>query len=193
MSEKIINYTMSTIAEMTNGIILANFKKDLSARESSYQSESDLERKMIDNLVSQGYEFINTRTSEDLYRNLRLQIEKLNNVSFSNDEWKRFLIEYLDAPNDGMIEKTRKIQEDYIYDCSCRDYCCAGCGAVQGNTDAAHGEITGGMFHEGSSQGSYTTGAGHQSGADGHALCCHHAVNYCYGEVGTHIVPACGG
>ena len=116
MSEKIINYNRLTIAEMTNGIILANFKKDLSARESSYQSESELERKMIDNLVSQGYEFINTRTSEDLYRNLRLQIEKLNNVSFSNDEWKRFLIEYLDAPNDGMIEKTRKIQEDYIYD-----------------------------------------------------------------------------
>ena len=116
MSEKIINYNTATIAEMTNGIILANFKKDLSARESSYQSESDLERKMIDNLVSQGYEFIKTKTSEDLYRNLRLQIEKLNNVCFSDDEWKRFLVEYLDSPNDGMVEKTRKIQEDYIYD-----------------------------------------------------------------------------
>lgn len=116
MSEKIINYNTSTIAEMTNGIILANFNKDLSARESSYQSESDLERKMIDNLVSQGYEFINTKTSEDLYKNLRLQIEKLNSLSFSDDEWKRFLVEYLDSPNDGMVEKTRKIQEDYIYD-----------------------------------------------------------------------------
>ncbi|MFR4554491.1 MAG: HsdR family type I site-specific deoxyribonuclease, partial [Peptoniphilus sp.] len=116
MSEKIINYNTSTIAEMTNGIILANFKKDLSARESSYQSESELERKMIDNLVSQGYEFIKTKTSEDLYRNLRLQIEKLNSLSFSDDEWKRFLVEYLDSPNDGMVEKTRKIQEDYIYD-----------------------------------------------------------------------------
>ena len=116
MSEKIINYNTSTIAEMTNGIILANFKKDLSARESSYQSESDLERKMIDNLVSQGYEFIKTKTSEDLYRNLRLQIEKLNSLSFSDEEWKRFLVEYLDSPNDGMVEKTRKIQEDYIYD-----------------------------------------------------------------------------
>lgn len=116
MSEKIINYNTSTIAEMTNGIILVNFKKDLSVRESSYQSESDLERKMIDNLVSQGYEFIKTKTSEDLYRNLRLQIEKLNNVCFSDDEWRRFLVEYLDSPNDGMVEKTRKIQEDYIYD-----------------------------------------------------------------------------
>lgn len=116
MTEKSINYGISTIAEMTGGIILANFEKDRQVRETAYQSESDLERKMIDNLVSQGYEFIKTKTSEDLYRNLRLQIEKLNSLSFSDDEWKRFLVEYLDSPNDGMIEKTRKIQEDYIYD-----------------------------------------------------------------------------
>ena len=45
-----------------------------------------------------------------------MQIEKLNDVRFSNSEWKRFLLEYLDAPNDGIIEKTRKIQENYIYD-----------------------------------------------------------------------------
>lgn len=116
MSEERVNYNTSTIAEMTNGIILANFEKNFEVRETAYQSESDLERKMIDNLVSQGYEFINTKTSEDLYKNLRLQIEKLNNVCFSDDEWKRFLIEYLDSPNDGMVEKTRKIQEDYIHD-----------------------------------------------------------------------------
>lgn len=116
MSEERVNYNTSTIAEMTNGIILANFEKNFEVRETAYQSESDLERKMIDNLTSQGYEFIKTRTSEDLYKNLRLQIEKLNDLSFSDDEWKRFLVEYLDSPNDGMVEKTRKIQEDYIYD-----------------------------------------------------------------------------
>ena len=116
MSEKTTNYGRSTIAEMTNGIILANFKKDTSFRESSYQSENELERKLIDNLRSQGYEFIKISSNEDLYKNLKIQIEKLNNVSFSHDEWERFLLEYLDAPNDGMVEKTRKIQEDYIYD-----------------------------------------------------------------------------
>ena len=51
-----------------------------------------------------------------LYANLKIQIERLNNVSFSDDEWRRFLVEYLDVPNDGMIEKTRKIQENYIHD-----------------------------------------------------------------------------
>ena len=116
MSEKTVSYGTSTIAEMTGGIILASFKKDLSVRESSYQSEAELERQLIENLVAQGYEFIKIKSGEDLYGNLKLQIEKLNNVSFSDEEWSRFLVEYLDTPNDGMIEKTRKIQEDYIYD-----------------------------------------------------------------------------
>ena len=53
---------------------------------------------------------------DDLYINLRVQIEKLNDIKFSESEWKRFLLEYLDAPNDGIIEKTRKIQENHIYD-----------------------------------------------------------------------------
>ncbi|MFR8927478.1 type I restriction endonuclease, partial [Peptoniphilus senegalensis] len=116
MTEKAINYGTSTIAEMTGGIILANFKKDLSARESSYQSEHELERQMIENLVSQGYERATVKSNDELYANLKIQIERLNNVSFSDDEWRRFLVEYLDVPNDGMIEKTRKIQENYIYD-----------------------------------------------------------------------------
>lgn len=116
MSEKTVSYGTSTIAEMTGGIILASFKKDLSVRESSYQSEAELERQLIENLVAQGYEFIKIKSGNDLYGNLKLQIEKLNNVSFSDEEWSRFLVEYLDTPNDGMIEKTRKIQEDYIYD-----------------------------------------------------------------------------
>ncbi len=116
MEENNIIYNKSIIAEMTGGIILANFKKDLSVRESSYQSEQELERQMIENLISQGYEHIKIKTKDDLYNNLKVQIEKLNGVSFSDEEWNRFLLEYLDAPNDGMIEKTRKVQEDNIYD-----------------------------------------------------------------------------
>ena len=116
MSEEKVKYNTSTIAEMTNGIILANFEKPDFVREISYQSEAELEMDMIDNLVSQGYQRLVVKTKEDLYVNLKAQIEKLNDVEFTADEWSRFLLEYLDAPNDGMIEKTRKIQEDYIYD-----------------------------------------------------------------------------
>ncbi|WP_019131944.1 type I restriction endonuclease subunit R [Peptoniphilus obesi] len=116
MSETTTNYDKSTIAEMNNGIILANFEKSQVARDGSYQSEADLERQMVENLVAQGYEYIKLSSNKDLYSNLKTQIEKLNKVSFSSEEWSRFLLEYLDAPNDGMIEKTRKIQEDNIYD-----------------------------------------------------------------------------
>lgn len=116
MSEETSKYSVSTIAEMTGGIILAHYDKNNRVDASSYQSEAELERELIANLVSQGYERVKFTTSEELYGNLKVQIERLNNVYFSKSEWERFLTEYLDSPKDGMIEKTRKIQEDYVYD-----------------------------------------------------------------------------
>ena len=116
MSEETIKYGTSTIAEMTGGIILAKFDKNNRVGGGSYQSEAELERELIANLVAQGYERADFKTSDELYKNLKVQIERLNNITFSDSEWERFLIEYLDAPNDGMVEKTRKIQENYIYD-----------------------------------------------------------------------------
>lgn len=108
--------TYSTIAEMTDGIILSRFEKDPLVRETAYQSEAELERQLIENLVSQGYKTIFFKSNEQMYENLREKIEVLNKVSFTDKEWERFKLEYLDAPNDGMIEKTRKIQENHIYD-----------------------------------------------------------------------------
>lgn len=116
MSEELKNYGSSAIAEMTGGIILAKYEKESSAHDKAYQSEADLERELIENLISQGYERFKASSNEDLYRNLRDKIEKLNKVLFTDVEWRRFLTEYLDAPNDGIVEKTRKIQENYIYD-----------------------------------------------------------------------------
>lgn len=116
MSEERFKYNTSTIAEMTNGIILADFETNSQIRDTSYQSEAELERKMIENLVAQGYERLMVKSNDDLYANLKIQIQKLNNISFSDEEWSRFLIEYLDTPNDGMIEKTGKIQENHIHD-----------------------------------------------------------------------------
>ena len=57
-----------------------------------------------------------TLSAKNHFKNLKIQLEKLNKVTFTEDEWKRFLTEFLDSPNDGMIEKTRKIQENHIYD-----------------------------------------------------------------------------
>ena len=106
---------VSTIAEMTGGIILASFKKP-ERNNTSYQTEAQLENQLIENLIMQGYERVDITHNDQLYINLKDKIEKLNNISFTASEWQRFLTEFLDAPNDGIIEKTRKIQENHIYD-----------------------------------------------------------------------------
>ncbi len=111
-----MNNNYGTVAEMTNGIILASFEKNNIEKPQTYQSEAELEESMLKNLQSQGYERITVRTNEELYLNLRKQIERLNQIQFNNTEWRRFLSEYLDVANDGVIEKTHKIQEDYVYD-----------------------------------------------------------------------------
>lgn len=105
----------SSIAEMTSGIVLASYNPKEKTKE-NYQTEAQLEEDFIARLVSQGYEKFKGRTSEELYANLKIQIEKLNNFKFSNDEWERFLSEYLDRKTDTVTDKTRKVQEDYIYD-----------------------------------------------------------------------------
>ena len=84
------------------------------ARSDSYQSEADLEKEFIRLLCEQGYEYLHIHTEKDLIANLRTQLEKLNDYHFSDDEWKRFFSEILANSNDGIVEKTRTIQEDNV-------------------------------------------------------------------------------
>ncbi len=84
------------------------------ARSDSYQSEAELEQEFIRLLCEQGYEYLQIHTEKDLIANLRLQLEKLNNYHFSEDEWKRFFADSLANANEGIVEKTRKIQEDNV-------------------------------------------------------------------------------
>ncbi|MFR9546400.1 MAG: type I restriction endonuclease subunit R [Rikenellaceae bacterium] len=109
----------STIAESNNFIVLDKYTKDLEAGESStgYQTEATLEREFIRDLKNQGYEHsVNLASQEDMLANVREQLQTLNNMEFTDAEWARFLDEYLDKPNEGIVEKTRKIHDDYIYD-----------------------------------------------------------------------------
>ncbi|WP_018652506.1 type I restriction endonuclease subunit R [Actinobacillus capsulatus] len=84
---------------------------------SSYQTESDLEREFIADLQNQGYEYrTDLNSQEALLKNVRKQLETLNSVQFLDSEWQRFLTEYLDKPSENIIDKTRKIHHDHIYD-----------------------------------------------------------------------------
>lgn len=114
MSEEILKYN-SPILESNFGIILSEYEKIREVNE-SYQTEKEMEDKLVSDLVALGYEYITIKNMDDLYLNLRKQIERLNKVVFSDYEWQRLLDEYINAPNDNKVEKTRKIQKDHIYD-----------------------------------------------------------------------------
>lgn len=107
-----------TIAESNNFIVLDKYTKysELNEPPAVYQTEAALEKEFIQDLMNQGYENPNLNTPEALLANVRIQLQALNNMEFSDSEWVRFLEEYLDKPSDNLVEKTRKIHENYIYD-----------------------------------------------------------------------------
>ena len=109
----------NTIAELQNFIVLDSYTKNFLINEppAGYQSEAALEHELIKDLQGQGYEYLpNLVTPEALLANVRKQLQTLNNVAFTDAEWKRFLDEYLDKSSDSITDRTRKIQDDYIYD-----------------------------------------------------------------------------
>ncbi|MGI9212115.1 MAG: HsdR family type I site-specific deoxyribonuclease [Methylococcaceae bacterium] len=105
-----------TIAESNNYIVLEKYTQECKIAE-SYQSEGDLEREFIQDLQNQGYEYLpGLNTPEALLANVRVQLQALNNTQFSDGEWLRFVETFLDKPSDGIVDKTRKIHDDYIHD-----------------------------------------------------------------------------
>ena len=109
----------NTIAESNNFIVLDDYEKYSMLNEPSvvYQTEASLEHEFIQDLRNQGYEYLpDLNTPEALLANVRTQLQVLNDVEFTDSEWARYVEEYLDKPSDSLIEKTRKIQDDYIYD-----------------------------------------------------------------------------
>jgi len=101
------------VAQTTENTVVTEYEP-VKSRSDSYQSESALESGFINLLVQQGYEDKVIHNEEELIANLREQLEKLNDFHFSDDEWNRFFSECLANANDGIVEKTRKIQEDNV-------------------------------------------------------------------------------
>ena len=105
-----------TIAESRNFIVLDKYTPDWKAAE-GYQTEDALERELIQDLVNQGYEFVpSINTPEKLLANVRVALQTLNNVQFADAEWQRFVRDWLDKPSEGIVDKTRKVHDDYVLD-----------------------------------------------------------------------------
>ena len=107
------NNKYNLVAENTQSTVVSEYTPD-GVRVAHYQSELDLEKAFIKQLETQAYEYIKIASENDLVLNLRKQLEKLNNFTFTDTEWERFFAGEISNPNQGIEEKTTTIQEDHI-------------------------------------------------------------------------------
>jgi type I restriction enzyme R subunit len=102
------------VASTDEATVVAEYAAEYNVRPEKYQSEAELERDFIRQLTSQGYEYISVHNEASLIENLRKQLELLNDFTFTDSEWDRFFTECIANTNEGIVEKTRKIQDDHI-------------------------------------------------------------------------------
>lgn len=102
----------SVVAENQESTVLAEYVP-AKIKQTEYQSEAELEQSFIKQLINQAYDYLSIKSEEDLVDNLRIQLEKLNNYHFTDEEWNRFFTKEIANPNFGIKEKTKIIQEDY--------------------------------------------------------------------------------
>ncbi|MDR0809146.1 MAG: type I restriction endonuclease subunit R, partial [Gemmobacter sp.] len=113
MTEASVPFRYELIALSDEGTVVAEFVPD-GVREEHYQSEAELERDLIQRLQAQAYEYLPITSEVDLIANLRRQLEALNRITFSDAEWNAFFSEKIAGANDGIVEKTTRIQEDHV-------------------------------------------------------------------------------
>ena len=101
------------IAEGGESTVVAEYKSPY-GRTASYQSEADLEQAFIKQLTSQAYDYVNITSNDQLVANLRTQLEKLNDYTFSDSEWEQFFRTRVANSSEGIVEKTAKVQEDHV-------------------------------------------------------------------------------
>lgn len=101
------------VAETNENTVVTEYEP-VKRRSDSYQSEAELEQEFIRLLCDQGYEYLLIHTEKDLIANLRKKLEELNNYEFSDTEWDVFFKNTVANPNEHIVEKTQKIQEDNV-------------------------------------------------------------------------------
>jgi len=108
------NKNYDLVAQNTESTVVREYTPEYGKRDRNHQSEAELEKEFIEQLTSQAYDYISIKKEEDLIKNLRKQLEQLNNFKFTDNEWEDFFKLELANPNQSIAEKTRTIQEDHI-------------------------------------------------------------------------------
>ena len=101
---------INLVSENPESTVVSEFQPD-GVRESFYQSEAQLEQAFIERLQNQGYEYLNITSETDLIANLRRQLESLNHIRFTDEEWNQFFKKELANPNRDIRDKTAMIQD----------------------------------------------------------------------------------
>ncbi len=114
MSEERKPYNYDPIAVSNESTVVAQYLPDGVVREKGYQSEDALEKEFIKLLERQAYEYLRIDSEDQLIDNLRRQIQALNDITFSDAEWAQFYGTKIAGQNDGIVEKTVRIQEDPV-------------------------------------------------------------------------------
>jgi type I restriction enzyme R subunit len=114
MNETRRPYKFDPIAVSNESTVVAEYLPDNVVNETTYQSEAALEKQFVKQLEKQAYEYLRITSEDQLVANLRKQLEALNDITFSDAEWKRFFEERIAGQNDGIIEKTVRIHEDPV-------------------------------------------------------------------------------
>ncbi len=114
MSEDLKPHRYEPIALSSESTVVAEFVPEQGVREPGYQSEAALERDFIVQLQKQAYDYLPLTSEAALIANLRAQLEALNKIAFSDAEWQRFFGTCIAGANDGIVEKTARIQEDHV-------------------------------------------------------------------------------
>ena len=106
-------YKYNLVAENPESTVVSDYRAEYRT-EKEYQSEAELERAFIALLEEQAFDYLPIRTEAELVANLRRQLEKLNDYTFSDGEWSRFFTGCIANKNSGIVEKTAIIQEDHV-------------------------------------------------------------------------------
>ena len=115
MTDAISPSRYQAIALSSESTVVAEYQPDASASgDAGYQSEAALEKAFIEQLADQAYEYLPITSEAALVANLRQQLQKLNKITFTDGEWNRFLSTCIAPANDGIVQKTARLQEDHV-------------------------------------------------------------------------------
>jgi type I restriction enzyme R subunit len=107
------NFKFEPIAVSSESTVVGEFEFE-ERKATSYQSEAQLEQAFIDLLSGQAYDYVSFTSEDELILNLRRSLESLNNITFSDVEWESFYKSSIAGERDGILEKTKRIQEDHV-------------------------------------------------------------------------------